>query len=558
MKPRSVAVELLSDRVDLVAYEGAEPAAVRRIPITLDNDPCEWAKTVRQYGATLRAAVGEIKAEGLPAYVLYRSPTQAADLASFQVRSVAQALEAARLSCIDSLPYSEMSAVCEVVAVGRDAPSEERQTHVVAAAERDDVAGAIVRMIEDAGLKYVSATPIDAAIFAAMIPSVMSRRSDLYGCLYLGEHSSVFLVAGQGKLHFGRRIGLGLESLALSLTRPIRSDARAEPIELDLPTARNVLHEHGIPDRGTVVHEEYGLTGGDLIPLMQPVLQRFIVELRQSIRFGLPEEDREGLSIRLTGPGCHVKGVSELIGEELGAEVKSDADRPVYDWTRPGSPGGELGDAASDRRMLRRLNLQPHELAVRRRTHRLRRWLWTGAVAALAVIAFDAMRYHFRLDDARHQADALAGQCADLEALRATGERLFGALQTMNELEQLVAKETGPGIDFPACMKELSRLTPDTVRFTNVRFYKGEGKTLATITGYAFVGESGSEQTGLEEFVAALHVSPLFDDVVLGAVQMGEAGDVSGQRFDVTFQGVGSPPPALRELAAAANEEAGP
>lgn len=558
MKSRSVAVHLLSDRVDLVVLEGAVATAAKRIPITLDSDPCEWAKSVRHLGATLSSAVGEMKIEGAPAHVLYRSPTQAADLISLNVGSVGQAIEAARLSCIDSLPYSEMSSVCEATVVGRDAPGEERQIHVVAAAERDDVAGAIVTMIDEAGLKFISATPIDAAIFAKMVPAVMGRKSELHGVLYLGEQSSVFLVAGQGRLHFGRRIGLGLESLAVSLTRPIRRHAEAEAIELDLATARSILHEHGVPDRDKVVHEALGLTGVDLIPLLQPVLQRYIVELRQSIRFGLPEEERSEFAIRLTGPGCNISGVAELVGEELGAEVSSDAERETYDWSEPGGKGGELSDAIADRSVLRTLNLQPRSLAIRRRSQQLKRWLWAGAAAALVVLGFDAMRHHMTLEDARKEADALAGQCADVEALRATGEKLYGALREMNELEHLVAREVGPVVDFPACMKELSRLTPETIRFTTVRFYQADGGTHAALTGYAFDPEPGVEAEGLEEFVAALQSSRLFDNVVLGAVHIGETGDQAGRQFDVTFRGVGAPPQAVRELTAVTNQEIQP
>ncbi|UCD74645.1 MAG: hypothetical protein JSV91_12755 [Phycisphaerales bacterium] len=556
MKPRSVAVELLSDRIDVVAYHRGESAAVRRLPITLDTDPGEWIKAVRHAGALLQTAVKQLGIRGLPTHVLYRSPTQVTDLTSFQVRSASQAIEAAHLSCIDSLPYSAMSAACEAAVVGRDSCSRERQTHTVVTAERDDVATAISQMIEEAGLQFVSATPMDAAIFAATVSGAMARRGELRGRLYLGEHSSMFLVVGEGKLHFGRRIGLGLMSLAGSLTRPIRRDANAEPIELDLPTARNILHEYGIPGGDAVVHQELGLTARDLIPLMQPVLQRFIVELRQSIRFGLPEEKREGLVIFLTGPGCHLKGVSELIGEELGAEVTSDADRAVYDWARPGSPGGELSDAMADRGMLKRLNLQPHALAVRQRAYRLRRWLWTGAAAALAVVAFDAMRYHLRLNDAYHVADALAVHGADIDALFATSERLRGVIDAINELDRFVARETSPGVDFPACMKELSRLTQSSIRFTAIAFHEGNDGIRGSITGYAFPTKAGSGQTRLEEFISALHLSPLFDDVVLGAVQMGEYGQATGQRFEVGFRGVSSPRPGPQDLAAAADEEA--
>ena len=107
----------MPDRVDLLACRGPKALAWRRVPITLDQDPHEWAKAVRRAGATLAQAVKALELEDRPAVVVYRSPTQAVDLSSYQLRSASQAIDAATLSCTDSLPYSAMTAVCRAVVV---------------------------------------------------------------------------------------------------------------------------------------------------------------------------------------------------------------------------------------------------------------------------------------------------------------------------------------------------------------------------------------------------------------------------------------------------------
>ena len=539
MGTRQVVLELLADHIDVVVYDGSTRLDARRIPITIEEDDGQWARSLRRNAATLRSLVDELNVGGAPVAVLYRSPTHAVELSGLAVSSVAQAVEAAKMSCTDSLSYSAMSAVCEGEVVGRDAAGTPRQTHVVVAAEREDIADAIVQLVEEAGLKFVSATPIDAAVLAGLVREAMAEKGATLGRLYVGEFISFFVVARGGRLLFSRRIDLGLESLATSLTRPIRTRNRDEPIELDMEGARTVLHQHGIPPRDKVVHDEYGLTGGEMMPPLQPILQRFVIELRQSLRFGVSDEERADLTIRLIGPGSALPGLADLFARELSVETNADSSCAGYDWAAPGSDAGELADALRDRNFLKRLNLMPLDLAVRRRTGRLRRWLWTGAAAALVVIAADAVRYHLRLDGARMQANAWATQLAQAKKLKATEEKLQVVMEALSEVERTVDREIGLVPDYRACMQELSRITPATVRFTAVGFQRQPGVIVGSVSGYAFQRSPDTQRTDLEAFIDQLRSSPLFEDVVLGNVNKGTIKQAEGERFDATFVMIG-------------------
>ncbi|MDY7107209.1 MAG: hypothetical protein SYC29_01095 [Planctomycetota bacterium] len=541
MKTRQVVVELLPGRLDVVVYDGNRRVDARQLPINPESDAGEWARLVRRSAPTVRTLIEEMNLTGSGANVLYRSPTQAVDLADFAVRSPGQAVEAATLACVDALPYSALSAVCEGAVIGRDAAGEPRRTHVLVAAEREDIAEAIVDLVEEAGLKLVSITPFDALVMAGFVSRALRDKAGRRGRLYIGEHASFFVITHAGSLLFSRRVDLGLQSLVASLTKPIWVAGRDEPIELDEATAREMLHRHGIPERGTVVDEKTGLTGGQVIPLLQPVLQRFTVELRQSLRFGLNEEDRAELAIGVSGPGLSVPGLIEMIGEELNVVASREtAPREGGEAAAP-SAADELDDALADRRFLDQLNLLPREVARRRDAGRLRRWLWTGAAAALAVIAVDGWRYHARVNDARGEADALASQICDQEALQSTADRLRTTLGAMNELEGTIAGEIGAGVDYRALLQELSRITPRTIRFTSVSFHRLSPHTMGTLTGYAFRGEGEGKKTELQPFVQRLRESPLFEDIVLGNVTMGSIGTLQGQRFEATFTAVAVP-----------------
>jgi Tfp pilus assembly protein PilN len=541
VKTRQVVVGLLPGCIDVVVYDGARRADSRRLPITPETDAAAWAKLVRRSAASLRSLVQEMNLTNCPATVLYRSPTQAVDLVDFAVRSPGQAVEAARLACLDSLPYSALSAVCEGAVIGRDVADAPRRTHVVVAAEREDIAEAIVHLIEEAGLKVLSVAPFDALVMAGFVSRAMREKAERRGRLYIGAHTSFFVITSAGSLLFSRRIDLGLESLAHSLTKPIWVAGRDEPIELDAETARQILHRHGIPDRGAIVHEAASLAGNQVIPLLQPVLQRFIVELRQSLRFGLNEEDRARLAIHVSGPGVAVPGLIKMIGDELVVRTSGEAVRHDPEHASPEAGRHGLDDALTDRRFLGQLNLLPRDVARRREVGRLRRWLWTGVAAALAVIAVDGWRYHARVIDARRAADALTAQIGDQQALQATADRLRTALGAMGELEGTIDAEVGALADYHALLQELSRITPRTIRFTTISFHRLSPQTMGTVSGYAFQGEDEGKKTDLQPFVQRLRESPLFEDIVLGNVAMGSIGTLNGQRFEATFTAVAVP-----------------
>ena len=527
--------------------------ARKRLPLELPFDATAWAKGVRTSGAALKEAVTALGCAGAPAVVTYRSPTQAVDMASFQLRSTSQCCTAAMLTCTEALRYSAGSAVCRAVAVGRDRSGSKRQTHVVVAAERLDVVRALVEMIESAGLTFDSATPIDAAIMAGLLRKALRHSGPQQGWLHFGEHSSFFILGGQGAVRFERSISLGVETIAKSLTRPIRLPEVSEPIELASATGKKILHEHGIPESDDeVVNTEHELTRRHIMPLIQPVLQRFIVELRQSLRFGLSEEsERQSINITMTGPGSTIPGFAALIAWELRLNVDIDPHYAGYDYLTPASPGSELMEAVgTNRGFLSQLNLQPSEVARRRQLGQMRRWLWSGAAAALAVVGADAYRLHLLLGDAENEAAALATASSAVKSLQETEARLLAVIGSMDELEQTIAAEVGTSINLRAILHEFSRITPESVRITSMQIRRNAETMTGRISGRA--APIGGTKTELEPFIEALKGSPLFENVVLRNVQVDSLGPTSGQRFDVGFEAVPVPgPEELEEMAAA-------
>lgn len=550
-----VAIALHPARIDLAVIEGGATIQRRRVDVSLGDEVVSWSTDLRRVGLELQDVVREFDLQDKAAIVVYHSPSQVVDVAHLEVRSVDQACEAAILNCTDSAPYSLAVAVSEAMVIGHDACEDESRTHAVVAIDRDDAVSAIAEMVETAGLQFRSATPIDAVITAQIVRAALDHDGPDRGWLHIGEHGSFFCVAGRGTIRLARPIALGVDTLARSITHPMRLSDDAEPIELESHIAREILHRYGIPREDQIVHEELQIERRHIMPLIQPVLQRYVVEIRQSVRFGLEEDQRESLKVTLSGPGAAIPRFAAVLSSELGIAFDVAPHGEVYDHEDPMSPGGDMHTALTDRRTLAQLNLQPDELAHQRRSAELRRWLWVGAAVTLAMICIDGFRLQMKLSDLRDREQSLAGEVHELEAWSTTQEKLANAIGAMNGLEQTINQEVGAQVNVGALLQELTLLTPDSVQITSLSLHRREKATHGSIAGFAAERSDANEPEPLQVFIEALKASPLCDDLSLHNVQMGSLREVTGVRFEASLLVV--PAPALTDRGIVVAERVG-
>ena len=197
LSSKSVAVALLPDRLDIIARNGQSIEFAQRISIELGTDPVAWISDLRHIGELLKEVVQENDLGGIPTFVVYNSPTQIVDLAELNISSASQAREAAILSCAEAIPYSLDAAVTEAIVIGHDPTDDEPQTHVLLVADRQDIATAIVDMIEEAGLEFQTATPLQATIIAKLAGSALRNSQAYQGWLYLGNNCSCNILSIQ-------------------------------------------------------------------------------------------------------------------------------------------------------------------------------------------------------------------------------------------------------------------------------------------------------------------------------------------------------------------------
>lgn len=495
--------------------------------VTFDESIWEgaWKEGLRPLDAALREALGALGGDATthPTIGFYHSPTAVADVFTFPGGGRASA-EAALLALgesagfpLDENPHDHCLLKTDPATTGADGTTLDKQAHRLIAADTDEGASAVTSWLERAGLRVKAIAPISAAHIKTLIDE--ASGTDHTGAtimLRVGEHRSQLAASIGGRLRLVRHVSLDLQTLTQALTLPmtVRSAAGPSEARLSRDEARAMLFRAGIPGKDKVIDESRGLTGAAALPLLQPVLQRAIVEMRQSLRFGLEEQEREGARLVVIGPGSAVPN----LGEMLGALLSLKAEPPAC----PGEHRTDLEDAGAHASTLG-INLLPRGAVVTQGVRRVRMALVAGAACAAAYAGIDAAVTW-------HQTRELAGE---IESLREPTERAREYLEKrekaaerdkrMSRLRRAIDGALGEAAPWSAWMEDLATLTPRSVKLRDITMTADSGAAKCEVRGEISPDETGRAEIG--PFVSALEKSVLVSNVSLGGTQRSGGGD---------------------------------
>lgn len=493
--------------------------------IDLDEQSWEavWAEGLRPLDRPLTEALRELGVARADGLLIYRSPTAIAEVFSYPVKAGA-AEEAATLALADALgrPLEQCTWSLRTLST-TTRPAV--QTVILAAGDSAATAEVIEQWARRAGVRLVHAEPADARALALVAGAVRSGPAGVCRAVLRIDDAGAVFAAGSGeRLAFVRCVGIGLDHFVESLTRPIQQKGGlAGPAPLSRARAREILMRVGVPEPSQIVDDASGLRGADLLPLMQPALQRLLIEIKQSLRFGLDDAERAALTIGLDGPGAEVPG--------LATTIASAVDRPVMMCPPPTRP-------AKPRRMSTLAPSAREAIIVRRASLALR----AGAVAAAALIAFETYGSMQRekaigleIGEIAAEAERAGEAIAAAEAQRSIGAALA-------EAQSRLDASFGRRADWTAFLRELSLLTPESVRFTEIAGLYESGLPVASLHGVAWFEASDIDAAGegpIMEYLDALRASPLVERVELGETQRSDFEGRPARRFSLRVSLVG-------------------
>jgi len=531
---RHVVIEVSPSRLEVTCLtNGQSPESkVERFSIPTFSE--DWRSALAALAPRLQAMIASLGASGAKATILYSSPTATTGLFSCpRGAGRAQAERAAGLALAEAAAFPLASNPSDISILCTDPPghSDEakgQQVHSIGVADSDASTQALADWALAAGVRPVRLVPGDAvAIIAATDRALeLSSGKGTVVVLHVGEHGSVLAAATAGRLRFVRQLAVGVESFVEAMACRTQDDD-------NLTGAYNthgseVVYGIGIPTRERAQLDGHGSQAATILPAIQPILQRCVVDLKQSLRFGLDETERKEAKLVGMGPGASIPRLLEVISEQTGLALDPSA------HTAPSRGSAISPGIVSDWNTLRPLliNLLPRSLALELMSRRVARGMWAGFAAAGVLIVAGAVLIRADLSHEQELNQTLLTRLAAVQPALALEERFTTAGNALSSAKQRVAASMSQTAEWDAAMVMLAQRTPPTIKITEASFAMAQGKPTCRLIGYTSLTAQADANTSLKEYLDALSAIPLVRTCRLEATQRVQSGDGTRQVFE--------------------------
>lgn len=281
------------------------------------------------------------------------------------------------------------------------------------------------------------------------------------------------------------------------------------------------------------------------MPLMQPVLQRLFIELKQTMRFGLDESSAESMQVRLCGAGAAVDHLDTVISKALDVSVEPDVDYRNFNPGEVAGPGSDFGLVRAETALRPEINLLPRQWIHRQVVRRFKSALWIGLAAAVALMVGDMLRLDRELQQVEAEYARVESRFTEREDLSQKRTWILTGRSAMTSLENRIAAHVGFAVDWSAILRELARVTPRSTRILSVA---GRATEIPEPAQNGEINEPAcririegiaSAQVGhevLKNFVDGLRGSPLFAGVNLEDVRKDELDGRAVEKFVITVE----------------------
>ncbi len=415
-------------------------------------------------------------------------------------------------------------AVCRLE--GRPDP-ESKAARYFACAETDAVLDRMAAFAERAGFRCVGISSL-AQSHAKKVSRMVSEQPRLV--CDLGEHESIVALGEGGAVPLFRPFSVGVAAFVDAYNRVLEQAAVEEP----LARAREYVFRFGVPGRDQKLDETTGLTGRDVLPVLQPVIQRLAVEIKNTVRFGLEGRDPETLRVEMTGLASRVPGITDVLSSLLDTEIVGE-DRPTggdnttppacTDSVEPPQPGDNT--------------LIPLRLIRKNEHRRINTMMKFGAVAAALALGVEALLTWGEIRDTSAELAALSPR---IEAVRSfnvqstLAERLARELDTVRIAIDERIGHVGP---WAAALNSIASSLPENVNLRDCRGFRESNALWYRLSGE--VELASSEDRTLGTMLDTLEKNAMIDMVELESARVEKRQDAAVQRFVIRLRLVSRP-----------------
>lgn len=484
---------------------GARGATPRRVHVPLDSSEWEaaWESGLRVIDDALGEAITRLRVPaGTPVVVGFESQSNVAEAQSIPPGDAGSGLASLRLAACERLALPRLTQAVRVkqvsLAMGGENPSP--GVALVSAAADEDVE-AVRAWVERAGLRCRRIVPSGAVLLGDITREVTARGgAPIRIVLHIDGHRSVLGVAVEGRIELLRTFEIGLHNFAEAIARASQNRHEGWGAAITLVQVLEGLAVRGFPQPDTMFDEDHKLAANAVLPVLQPVIQRFCVEIKQSLRMVLRRSGNAPVRIELRGPGARIPRVAEMLVPSIDAEFvvpKEDDTECSLEMLLRDSSWHDLALTSSAAR---------HEASA----VRFRRAVILSAAIGLAALGAEAVH---ALNETVSLAAKTRAVEADLIRVHEFNKLSHKAVELDERLMQgrgLLTEFLGPQPDWKTVFTELAMAAEPLVELTELRAASEKDRAFLLVYGVADAAEDSSELTS---FIDEFGSSPLVERI---------------------------------------------
>jgi Tfp pilus assembly protein PilN len=531
-----VILELTPTRLTCARLAGGAVREMQSVTLDQSRWTQSWEHELRPLDAAL---VGLFESMGITrprVTLLYTAPQIAMDVVGAPGRP-ASAREAARLAIAEAASFDLLANPACVADLGRDASGDPPLAHAIGVADRAESPAALIDWLERNGAIAQQVFPGEAAAIAHVATRAFANTTSVpEASVRIGEHATSLAVGVEGRLRLVRTIEVGIATITEPLSRLF---AAGEQDEHPRRAALRFLFERGVPDARDVIDAARGLHGADVLPAIQPVLQRLFVEIKQSLRFGLSREEHQAVGLRIIGPGAHVPRLSDLLAEHTERFVVPEAG--ALRTPAAQAPEDACSVFADIAPPFPALNLLPQTRLEAAAVRATRRALIGGGVAAAIFMGAEAALHLQAATSAERQHRALKPSLRQAEHLETTRERLEKHRAALQTTESQIDERLARRAPWAPWMLDSARRAPEGIHLTHLHADTRGGDIVATLRGQSLDTDGRNASAAISAYARALEESPFVKGVTLGATQRVRTPSGDARQFEITVTLVGLP-----------------
>lgn len=414
---------------------------------------------------------------------------------------------------------------------------------VLTISDRDDQTNKLYAWINRCGGQAVALIPEAACVAEAAARRVLTS-DEVTACCFMGHGWSAITCGSSSGLHLVRGFEFGHRVISDVFQRALDPEGVAEDRDL----GERAMFESGLPFKSSLIPEDLRKK---VLPLVAPVLQRFCVEVKQTLRFGMPAGAAPS-TLLLDGPGACIGHLPASVTETINMHVR------LAPGLEPQTTQEPFGNGSTERACAlapaRGIQLIPG-VAIEFRTTRLLTRALVGGTLAAGVLLASELAYTIHRE--RSLEPAFARIAPRLAALTRE-EDMRAQIQDISTITGAVAAEvvamSGPTPDWAAVLASIAAIANGHIVFDEIDAHAGPSGGEMRLRGACSGANDAEVSAVMTEMMRRLQVDPTVLSVEQGSTNRELAPDGSVIRsFTITLsvRPVPMPYEALAALAEA-------